>query len=359
MDLEETNSQFNRLSRRAVWIGVGAVVAMGVLYGGLWILLAAGLRDVATGWIDDQRAADWAIAMDEPRLHGFPGWPNVELTSVSVQAPLQDGGWHWRTGTVTLKPAAFDLTTLIIRAPGTHTLSAPWTAGETWTAIAGQAGFKLDLDTSGKWQGAQLALSRAELRDPFQRPLIGAERFHMEFVLTDSGASGEANGGDVFARFKGAADGIRLGLSMGPFARKVRAVRLEADLVGAIAPGRLPEALEAWRSGGGTLDVRRFLLDWPPLTITGDGTMALDNRLQPMGAFSTRITGFKETLRTLESGGVIPPGQAASAQIILGLLAKTPRGSDEPELSVPLSIQDQRLSVGPFDLMDLPDVRWD
>ncbi|MBT6959663.1 MAG: DUF2125 domain-containing protein, partial [Rhodospirillaceae bacterium] len=95
------------------------------------------------------------------------------------------------------------------------------------------------------------------------------------------------------------------------------------------------------------------------LTIDAGGTVALDEALQPIAAFSTRITGFKDALRALETNGAIKKGQAASAQVILSLLAKTPPGGDAPELQVPLSIQDQRLTVGPFDVMRVPAVRWE
>lgn len=343
------------LHRRLIWICVAAAATVVALFGGLWFLLAVGLRDIATNWIEDQRSSGWAIALDEPRLHGFPGWPKVDLTSVVVTAPLEDGGWTWQAEIITLLPATFDLTKLTVRAPGTHAISTPGMAPETWTAVAEQMDLEIDLDSSGKWQGAQLDLGDAELRDSAERPFIGVERIGLSLTLTNR----DIGPNDVFTHFSAAADVIRLGMRVAPFERTVRAVRLDADLVGPIVPGRLSDALNAWRTGGGTLEVRRVLLDWPPLTIAADGTMALDNRLQPIGAFSTRITGFNDTLRAMESGGFIPHGQAASAQVILGLLAETPRGSDEPELAVPLSIQDQRLSIGPFDLMDVPDVRWE
>lgn len=342
-------------SSRMLWLLGGGVVAAAVAYVGLWLMLAVGLRDLALEWIDDQRRQGWSIALDGPRLSGFPNWPAVNLTGVTVTAPMEDGGWSWRPETLTLSPSTFDLTRLILNAPGTHLISSPINTNGVWTIDAANLEFALDLDTSGKWQGADLLTRNIEVRDSFERPWIGAERFDGTLNLVDAPSSFD----EVFATFSGAADTVRMGVRVGPFSRTLRAVRLEADLVGPVTPGRLSEALDAWRSGGGTLEVRRVLLDWPPLAIAGDGTLALDDRLQPIGAFSTRITGFNETLQSMESTGVIPRGQAASAQIILGLLANTPPDSDEPELKVPLSVQDQRLRVGPFELMDLPEVVWE
>ena len=349
------NHQSPHVSRRLIWICGGAVLAVAALYSSLWLMFATSLRDVAMDWVNEQRAKGWAIAVHAPRIHGFPKWPAIDLPAVSVTAPLEDGGWSWQADILTLEPAAFDLTRLTVHAPGTHLVSAPLVTNGSWTLHVESAAVELDLDSRGKWQGARIDFDQAELRDSFERPWIGAVRIDATLALADN-SSGP---GDVFANFTGAADALRFGVRLGPFDRTMRALRLEANLVGPINPGRLSEALEAWRSDGGKLEVRRVLLDWPPLAIAGDGTMALDDRLQPIGTFSTRITGFNETLKSMEAGGILPRSQAESAQIILGLLAKTPRGSDEPELSLPLSVQDQRLSVGPFNLMDVPEVGWE
>lgn len=342
-------------SSRLLWGSVGVCIFTCATFGGIWILLANGLRDLALEWIDSQRAQGWSIASEDPVTQGFPSWPEIRFNNMSVIAPLEDGGWSWQTQALTLSPATFDLTSLTLRAPGIHLISTPAATNGPWTVEAGELDFALNLDTKGKWQGADLDMNDVEVRDSFERPWAGAQRFDADLQLNGNTATFD----EVFANFTSAADNIRFGVRLGPFDRTVRALRLDADLVGPITPGRLSEALEAWRSGGGTLEVRRFMLDWPPLAIAGDGTIALDDRLQPIAAFSTRITGFNETLESLEETGVLPRGQAATGQVILSLLASTPRGGDEPELAVPVSVQDQRVSVGPFDLMDVPEVRWE
>ena len=344
---------------RILWPVTGVVIALGVVYGVLWALLATGLRDVALDWIEDQRRIGWAIAHDAPELHGFPSWPKVILTSVSVTAPVEDGGWVWKADGLTLVPAAFNLTKLAVHTPGTHALNWPTLNQSPWTLTADHAVLDMDLNTDGKWQGAHLSLGRSELSDPLGRPSTGVARLDATVTVAQSTTNDTDDlRGDVSASFTGTAEDLRLALNLGPFDRTVRAFQLNADLVGPIRPGRLSEALEAWRNGGGTLEIKRLLLDWPPLTIDANGTLALDDCLQPIGAFSTRITGFNETIETMESRGVIPGSQAASAQLILGLMASTPCGG-EPELTVPLSVQDRRLSVGPVELLDVPEVKWE
>lgn len=341
--------------RKLLWGLVGAVVVVALAYSALWAALATGTQTIADDWITKQRLNGWSVSAKAPRLDGFPFWPFVVLDDVAITAPLDSGSWSWATDRVSLHPATFDLTRLTIRAAGRHLIDAPWTQSGPLFAEAAVADLEIDVDTDGRLQRSHIYLKQAELQDSARLPLVGAAIVDLDFTLAEATTGPR----EVFAQFIGRSDDVRLAMDLRPFEPTIRTIQLAADLVGPIKPGRLQDALELWRSGGGTLDVRRVLLDWPPLTIDADGTMALDDALQPIAAFSTRITGFNDTLNALEVKGIIPSGQRASASIILNLLAKTPPGGDKPELQVPLSVQNQQLSVGPFDVMNVPTVAWD
>ena len=329
----------------------------GILYGVLWALVATGLRDLSLTWINDQRGLGWAIAHDAPLIHGFPRWPKVAMTNVSVSAPETIGMWTWRIEALQLIPNNLNLTGLTINAPGRHTFHWLTSMGEIWTLQTLKTTLGIDLDIDGRWRNAMLTMENAELSDPLNRPLTGVARLDARLAVSKTDVPNGSFGEQAFVRFSGSADDFRVAITLGPFANLVRTARFDADLVGPIQAGRIPEALDAWRRGGGTVEVKRLFLDWPPLIVDADGTLALDNRLQPIGAFSTRITGLKEILATMHSRGIIDSVQASSAQIILGLMANTAQDG-EPELSVPVSIQNQHLSIGPLDLIPVPELRW-
>lgn len=345
------NTQLNVLGRRAIV----ALVILALAYGGLWFLLGRNLRDLSQAWITAQQRAGWAIAIDDVRLTGFPTWPRVVVDTLDITAPLEEGGWSWSAKQLTLIPDSIALKGFTIQAPGRHEITAPWTGNAQWALEAARADFEFELDSQERLKHGRIYFSDAELTDPNALPLVGVTRLDLALSL----APEDDTTSDTFARFSGAADAIRLAITLPPFERVIRTAQLDADLVGDLQPGRLSDALEAWRAGGGTLEVRKIRLDWPPLAIYGDGTVALDERLQPIAAFTTRISGFDDTLRALETRGIIPRGQADSAMVILNLLASTPQGTDTPELTVPVSVQDQRLSVGPFNVLDVPEVVWD
>ncbi len=69
--------------------------------------------------------------------------------------------------------------------------------------------------------------------------------------------------------------------------------------------GPLPQArditrwAEAWRDGGGSLEITHLTMGWGPLGLTSSATLALDDQLQPMGSGNARIVGYAETLDRL------------------------------------------------------------
>ena len=256
---------------RILWPLTGVVIALGLVYGLLWALLAVGLRDAALSWVEAQRRQGWAIAHEAPQVQGFPSWPELKLNAVSITAPPGDGGWTWQTDSITLVATIYNLTRLTIHASDDHTFHWPSATQEPWTVTSDHTMFDIALGRRGRWRGARLSIGRAELSGPMGRPLTGVARLDATLALASSTAAVEGRlRGDVFASFTGSANDVQLALNLGPLDRTVRTFRLDADLVGPVRPGRLSEALEAWRNGGGTLEVRHLLLDWPPLTIDAD-----------------------------------------------------------------------------------------
>ena len=94
-------------------------------------------------------------------------------------------------------------------------------------------------------------------------------------------------------------------------------------------------------------------LDWPPLDIEGDGTLSLDRQMRPLGAFTADIVGYRDTIETFEKLGRLTRNQATIAATALDAMATTDEAGNK-RLSVPLTMQDGRLYVGPILLGDLP-----
>jgi hypothetical protein len=138
----------------------------------------------------------------------------------------------------------------------------------------------------------------------------------------------------------------------------VKRLDIAVDVTGRLAAGPLRQSLEAWRDGGGAIELRSLALEWPPATMAGSGTLALDGALQPMGAATFKFQGFFDIVDALTLAGHVPEREASVAKVMLGMLAQ-PSAGGAPELSLPLTVQDRKLHAGPVMLMEMPEVVWD
>lgn len=153
------------------------------------------------------------------------------------------------------------------------------------------------------------------------------------------------------------AHGITLPNAVAPLGQQIDHVQLEGTWRGDLPPGKLVDALAAWRDDGGTIELQSIDLGWGPLALAADGTIALDKDLQPMGAFSARIMGYDAILDALVAGGHIKQNEAALAR--MGLSMMTQRGVDgTPQLKTPVTIQDDAVFLGPARLTKLARITW-
>jgi hypothetical protein len=100
-----------------------------------------------------------------------------------------------------------------------------------------------------------------------------------------------------------------------------------------------------------------MFLDWGKLSFRGSATIALDDKLQPMGTATARITGHGEALDALVAANLLPPRTALAAKAILGLLGKK-QDDGPPVVEVPLTLQDRTLQLGRIPLARLPQIVW-
>ena len=130
-----------------------------------------------------------------------------------------------------------------------------------------------------------------------------------------------------------------------------------AQIEGALPPGPFVPALTHWRDDGGTIELQSLRLRWGSLLIDASGTLALDNTLQPEGALTATITGQDAAVDVAVMTGALKPEQANAAKTVLGLLAK-PSAQGEKAISLPITMQNRALFLGPAKIANIPPVPW-
>lgn len=320
-----------------------------------WTLLWTwGARHVAArfeAWRAAQAEAGVTVGYGSFAVKGWPfGW------RVTIETPAAAGsgaaGWAWSGERLVASVDPRDLRRIAIRLPGAQ--QARFGAGDVATRLdirAARPEGTLRFDDAGRIERLDLDFEALELR------LDGAAETlqvrHLAFGLAPhrpAAADHRTDTLDVTLR----AAGVRLPAAVRPLealGRDVASAELDARVMGRIAGTRLAEAVRIWRDDGGTLEIAKLAVDWGPLRVEGDGTLALDERDRPLGAGTARIAGYAETLDTLVAGGAVPPGMAAVAKIALNLLARQdPQGGGRPTVRVPVSAQDGVVTVQNFRL---------
>lgn len=349
-----------------------AAVLLGLVVAGTayWHYAAARLGEGIAVWAEERRAEGMDATYSSLEVTGFPWLLRASVrdpvlarperpAAASGQTPGEgdEPAWAWRGSELVAAFRPWRPRTLDLRFPGTHQITLPLDE-DGWTvfAAAARASGTLDLNSAG---APESGVFRAE---------------DLDLVSEDGGASLAIARGNlaVFAYPPGAPRhlGTTLDLTFTgedldlppdpepPLGRRISTLQATLSLLGVLPPGPLAEAAAEWRRDGGTVELHRLYLDWGPLEVEAGGTLALDAELQPMGALTATIRGFAETIDALVAKGLVKARDGATAKVVLGLLAKEPEGGGAPEVTVPLTVQNGRLYVGPVVLFRLPKVPW-
>ena len=345
-----------RMSRRRLVLA--AILALPLLAGawaGLWFLAAAKARQAALDWIEAKRTQGYHAAHGAIEARGFPFSLRLEIARPAFGAGPDGAEWLWRTDWVTVHIEPWNLRELALSAPGAHIIELARRGGRvSYLLDAGWLDAILTLSRDWDLEGVFVELREAEFGHTDRPERASLAGLDVNFRLPPDPGEGAPR-----AELGLAIDQLGLPANMGaPLGDTVEFTFLDLALYGRIAPGPLKDALDEWRRAGGTVEIRRMEGKWGLLGTEGEGTAALDGRLQPMGAFTARLSGYGEAIDRLVETEWVRPTEGATAKVLLNLVSK-PGPDGVAEVRVPLTVQDGGVFVGPASLMALPPVRWE
>ena len=77
-----------------------------------------------------------------------------------------------------------------------------------------------------------------------------------------------------------------------------------------------------------------------------------------MFAGTAKVEGLFAAIDALRDRDMIRSRDAAMAKVMLGVLSRPGEKGGAPSISLPVSIQGQKLFAGPVPLMDVPPIEW-
>jgi hypothetical protein len=338
--------------RPLIFTAIGLAVLF-IAYSIYWFVLARVVgRDIAD-WVNQWHAEGFVVIIGEPVIGGFPLAVRAHLPAPDITAP--DGSWHWQGPDTELHVAPWAPFDLWFSAPGHHHLVLAGSAPRDIALEAGQLELGLDMRSDGRLTHFSLDLAEATLADS----LSGIARVATAAILgrLPWPASNDPSLSSLDLTVDAAGielpPGVRAALG-----QKIEKLHVVSQVMGTMPALLSREALAGWRDAGGVLQLRESELDWGPLWAAGDGTLTLDQSMQPLAAGSIRIAGLTETLNVLTAAGLVQPGPAKLAQIMFGALAQVPAEGGRPQVKLPLSIQDGFVYMGPVKLAQIQPIDW-
>ena len=337
--------------RRLFVISAAMALVIGLWCAG-WFYAADQARTRMAAWTAAQQAAGNVVTYDTLTVSGFPFHIVVAIEGPAYGTPT----YRWQATSLALAFQPWNLRRFGFRTAGAQRIDiATGNTVETVHLTMDQAGGVASFDEAGNMSAFESEFRTLSVTIE-QGPSYGFNTLRVDGrVPVNPIARPDATSLELAF----AADQIAL-----PADQAILAPQIERA-AGTIAfNGQLPNqplipALATWRDSGGAIDFAKLSLRWGALSVEGDGTVALDNALQPLAASSLKISGFNETLDRLAATGAIQPDAAGATKFALGLIAKSPDGGGPPVASVPVSIQNQQVFVGPVVVSRLRPIRWE
>ncbi len=288
---------------------------------------------------------------------GFPFTFDAEIAGVRITGRTPRGLWEWRADRIKVR-------------------ISPWRAGGIAFDLAGSHKLRLRVGR----QPLDLEIMSAQAPGEFTEAKNGGPRIFKvkprKLVIRESviGQRIDVDAASLqlfgYVRASTASSessaGLLLdlsGVTLPKAADKLLGRKLERFAIEIQVLGELPLPLERprltrWRDGGGVLEIKNLDLAWGPAKLSGNGTMSLEEALQPEASLAARITGHRKTVDALVAAGVVRERVARGVKLVLDMMARRSSPGTESVIRLPLSIQNRVIYVGPARLARLPSIRW-
>ena len=330
-------------------VGIVLVVGIGA-YTAFWWYAAGRIKLAAGDWARTAHDQQLDVAWQSIRVGGYPFAFRLELGDAVLTDKASNPSIELRAPELTASVSPWNFRAVQLDAPsGLNAL-----AGSTDAPLATVAAATADGAVAvGADRGTTIWLTLHQPKAVASASLA-ARTATFWIALPPHQPASHSDAG-----YAAAAMVTDLALPVAPpdFAKTIDEMGIGVSLTGALPPGPLKKAAEAWRDSGGTVELDHLDLRWGTLGVTASGTLALDTDLQPVGGISGAISGYDQLMTALVAAGRVKASDARIARLALAMLGKV--GADgRPEISTSLTIQNGEMFLGPAKLGKAPRIDW-
>lgn len=333
-----------------------------MLYSGWWWFTAHGIARQADRWIAAQQAQGAKIIPDRIGVGGFPFAFSIKTEGASLAWP---DGLGFAPQLLKLRTHPWSLRTVTVSITGGYTVTLPpgdtrpalTVAGETMRGRAHFGDGAVPLTVSLKSDTVSAVQTAvAQSGDAASPRELNVATLELDASRPEAPPKTDTDVAlDLSLHL---IDASAAAIETNPLGASIKETRFHLRLLGVPPASADAAGLKAWRDAGGTIDAPELAVQWGPLGLAGNGTVALDKNMQPEGAFTARITGFDAAIDALAAAGWVKMSAASIAKIGLGI-ASRPGPDGKPVVTTPVTIQDRRISLGAIKLGQVPPLTLD
>lgn len=328
-----------------------AFIALAGVYTYLWYLSANTLEMAVIDQVQNLEKKGYRIAYGGIRVKGFPFTINIEIDDPLIEAPSPVAASISITGVLQGRATIFDPTTVDFSA----------TQGvEIQTALLGEES-KTVLKSEGLSAHMPLPKPLQDFKLTFHRAHIGALDVKTESLTVGLKLHESDQALNLYTLDVAQIDpGKKLVESLPQVIDRLQATLSLRGKIQVDTP--LEDAIAAWYTTEGTLDIGLLSVQWGDLKVDLKGSVAVDERLQPLAAFSAKVYGLDDILTKLKDLGFIHENLLLPLKTTLGFLKESKDDGGRKGKSIyhkiSLTLQDNDVSVGPLLIYKFPPLNW-
>ena len=323
------NSSVRHPRHRSLKLGLILVLLLVIFYGFYTYWVLSSVRGLAEGWIEARQGDGWIVQHGDLQPNLF-----LEHASIRIQAPkVTFGDVEWTAPYLTVSRYFFD--------PGHVKLVV---TGDQFVTVKGRAwrfsAFPLRID-------ARLSSGAVRIKD------IHATATDVQVVGPEKSAF-LSQALALAAQADGTADTPALNLIVTAIGAdfkqpdsdgliSIASAEMHGRVIGGLRFAPPQQALTDWSHKGGVVQLDHILVDWAPVKLEGNGTLALDEHLQPQAALSAKLQGLSKLPDVLTMN-------KAQAEAL--------RNAAKDQSPLPVTLQNGQLWIAGMAVAKQPLVPW-
>jgi hypothetical protein len=363
--------------RRRLWpvfLPLGIVVALALLWSGLWFLATGATETTIAGWREREAKVGRIYACEKQTIGGFPFRIEVRCADPAVELRRENPPVALKATDLVVVSQVYQPTLLITEFTGPMTIAEPgqppshianWTLGQSSVrgtpAAPERVSIVIDRPSLDRVAGATPA------------NVLKADRVELHGRM----AGGSATGNPVIEL------ALRLVAATAPEVHTFMARPVDAEITATLrglsdfSPRPWPVRFRELQARGGRIEITRARVQQGDAIVVSDGTLGLTARGGLDGQIQVTIVGLESLVKSLDIDRVVSQGnigstigaldrlvpglgqiarQNAGPGIIAGLRAigQPTTLESKPATRLPLRFADGQVLLGPFPVGRIP-----